>query len=108
MISMMFFGSYSIGLNIIFEFLILIMIALLIWSIVAKKKKKKKKAGQDENVIQNKNAKQKTCPSCGAVVPEGAAFCGSCGKKFAKVCKNCGKELSDGETFCIYCGTIQE
>ncbi len=74
------------------------------------------------------------CPSCGAIVPDGAKFClecGSkiesvpegmivcpgcgktvvkgkfcleCGHKFTNSCPNCGKDVPDGAKFCLECG----
>ena len=48
------------------------------------------------------------CPSCGNSLPEGAAFCASCGAKIQAaapdVCAACGAELPEGTAFCISCG----
>ena len=57
------------------------------------------------------------CPSCGAELEEGQAFCGFCGTKYtppapvvpdvpmASVCANCGTEMTPGQAFCGTCGT---
>jgi ribosomal protein L40E len=49
-----------------------------------------------------------TCPSCGAINPEGINFCQECGTKLgapAKVfCTSCGAENAQGTKFCGACG----
>lgn len=56
------------------------------------------------------------CPSCGADVARGAAFCNSCGQAIAqpepepmpadgRVCPSCGAEVPEGNLFCTSCGT---
>ena len=50
------------------------------------------------------------CRYCNANLPEGAAFCGACGKKQEAVseaagfCPQCGARLHAGEAFCGSCG----
>ena len=50
----------------------------------------------------------RTCPSCGAVNPEGVKFCQECGTKIgapAKTfCGECGAENPAGTKFCGSCG----
>jgi predicted amidophosphoribosyltransferase len=59
------------------------------------------------------------CPTCGAQVPAGAAFCDNCGASLAGVvgrpgagaagnqqrCPTCGESVMPGEAFCGNCGT---
>lgn len=55
------------------------------------------------------------CPSCGALVEEGAKFCGKCGHAMGgkpevvsgKKCPNCGADVGDAK-FCNSCGTSIE
>lgn len=50
----------------------------------------------------------KICSKCGAAVPEGMKFCGSCGNPVEMpqaVCANCGAEIPAGMKFCGKCGT---
>jgi predicted amidophosphoribosyltransferase len=46
------------------------------------------------------------CPNCGADVPEGNKFCGSCGTKMQaeNVCPNCETKNTPGNKFCSNCG----
>jgi predicted RNA-binding Zn-ribbon protein involved in translation (DUF1610 family) len=52
------------------------------------------------------------CPSCGAAVVAGAAFCQACGARLAaeapsavgRFCIHCGAELREGARFCPKCG----
>ena len=44
------------------------------------------------------------CPSCGKTVPKGA-FCLECGHAFEKKCPSCGEALPEGARFCLHCGT---
>jgi hypothetical protein len=47
------------------------------------------------------------CPTCGAEIPEQAAFCPACGAKAippADICSSCGKPLLPGALFCNSCG----
>ena len=46
------------------------------------------------------------CTKCGAIIPEGAAFCQRCGapKTTGPVCSQCGAPLSPGASFCLRCG----
>lgn len=48
------------------------------------------------------------CHNCGRQLPEGAAFCVSCGAKLQNDasggCKACGAAISDEAEFCINCG----
>ncbi len=48
-----------------------------------------------------------TCPSCGAVVPQGSKFCPECGGRLPakKFCQECGAEVSSSAKFCPECGT---
>ncbi len=56
------------------------------------------------------------CPSCGAEMAMGAAFCTACGIKLEQsdspaqtsegpVCPNCGKPVVPDDLFCNHCGT---
>jgi hypothetical protein len=64
-------------------------------------------------------AAENRCPRCNAVVPEGAAFCQSCGNRLtaeaappppapapapAQFCVHCGAKLREGAQFCPTCG----
>lgn len=46
------------------------------------------------------------CSNCGAELPEGAKFCGGCGKAVSAsaVCAHCGGKLPAGSKFCVNCG----
>lgn len=55
----------------------------------------------------------RTCPSCGAVLNNSAAFCSSCGapipkeapaKASAETCPKCGEPAAPGAAFCPKCG----
>lgn len=51
------------------------------------------------------------CHSCGAAVPQGYKFCGTCGSPTipSKVkCTKCSKEIDPGLKFCPECGAMQE
>lgn len=50
------------------------------------------------------------CKNCGSKLPEGAAFCSSCGVQAQTntppaTCASCGAKLSEGDAFCVSCGT---
>lgn len=46
------------------------------------------------------------CNACGKELPEGVAFCPSCGSPVVQkaFCQKCGKELAPGQGFCATCG----
>lgn len=58
------------------------------------------------------------CEKCGAEVPNGAAFCSSCGATMPKIqapeptdyvkCENCGTNVKKGMRFCTSCGKPME
>lgn len=58
------------------------------------------------------------CEKCGAEVPNGAAFCSSCGATMPKIqmsessdyvkCENCGADVKKGTRFCTSCGKPME
>lgn len=58
------------------------------------------------------------CEKCGADVPNGAAFCSSCGATMPKIqtpasddyvkCENCGTAVKKGMRFCTSCGKPME
>lgn len=58
------------------------------------------------------------CEKCGAEVPNGAAFCSSCGSTMPKIqvsgttdyvkCENCGADVKKGMRFCTSCGKPME
>ncbi len=58
------------------------------------------------------------CEQCGAEIPDGAAFCSSCGAMIPKVqvietidyiqCENCGASVKKGMNFCTSCGKAIE
>lgn len=55
------------------------------------------------------------CSNCGNEIPQGNAFCMSCGTPVntneqagastKTLCSNCGAEIPEGNTFCVSCGT---
>ena len=45
------------------------------------------------------------CTSCHAENPEGAKFCGSCGKALSRSCPKCGAQASTTSHFCTQCGS---
>jgi len=49
---------------------------------------------------------QESCPSCGAISPDGARFCGACGASLDKPanCSACGTENPAGQGFSNACG----
>lgn len=53
----------------------------------------------------------KICIKCGKELPEGSAFCPSCGEAVPvehtknNFCRKCGTKLSEGTVFCHKCGT---
>ena len=58
------------------------------------------------------------CEKCGAEVPDGAAFCSSCGATMPRAqvsepadcvkCENCGAYVKKGMRFCTFCGKPME
>lgn len=50
---------------------------------------------------------KRTCPACGAVIPDGMKFCGECGSPMntKNICPSCGTENPPGMKFCGECGT---
>ena len=75
---------------------------------------KEKIAEYQEKVTELKGITR--CPSCGAEVPNGAAFCSVCGAKMEEKpanpaepadtlhCTSCGAVISPGSKFCTSCG----
>lgn len=48
-----------------------------------------------------------TCPNCGALAPEEAAFCDSCGSPLPSgVCPNCQASVRAGDRYCDHCGQL--
>lgn len=47
---------------------------------------------------------EKTCPGCGAVVPDGSKFCTECGMSLQPPVCACGATLEPGSKFCNQCG----
>src|SRR5262245_32039677 len=45
------------------------------------------------------------CLSCHAENPEGAKFCGSCGKALSRSCPKCGAPANAAARFCNQCGS---
>ncbi|NLA85976.1 MAG: zinc ribbon domain-containing protein [Clostridiales bacterium] len=77
-----------------------------------KRKKRTKKAAKKIAAPQNNNTRSDTdmfCHNCGNRLPEGAAYCSSCGAKIQAgapaVCTACGADIPDDAEFCINCGT---
>lgn len=57
-------------------------------------------------------SQEKTCQSCGAVLPEGAKICPKCGFgdkeiKETKYCTNCAEEIDNKAEICPKCGVRQ-
>lgn len=44
------------------------------------------------------------CEKCGALQPQGNAFCTQCGKLLGEKCNVCGGNISQGDKFCSHCG----
>ena len=44
------------------------------------------------------------CPKCGAQIPIGQSFCGTCGQRFEYRCRHCGTAIGDSSGFCANCG----
>jgi hypothetical protein len=44
------------------------------------------------------------CPECHTENPEGARFCGNCGKVLSEACPKCGIQVMFYEKFCPQCG----
>lgn len=80
-------------------------------------------AEKDVPVVTNVSGNSFPCGNCGAILPEGTKFCGSCGSKIevpvaeavveavaaeeGKKCPNCGAVVGDAK-FCNSCGTSIE
>jgi RNA polymerase subunit RPABC4/transcription elongation factor Spt4 len=45
------------------------------------------------------------CPKCQTPIPEGGAWCPSCGLQALDPCWECGRALPEGANFCSFCGT---
>lgn len=64
--------------------------------------------------VSAKESETKLCPNCGASVPKGFSFCGSCGASLKSNdiptantdirCPNCGAVVEEGMLFCTECG----
>ncbi len=87
------------------------LLLLLLVIRTARGRKKKKAAARKPAAPQIIEARSDTdmfCPNCGNKLPDGAAFCSSCGMKMqanvSDVCTACGAELPEGAEFCIGCG----
>ena len=94
------------------------LLLLLLVIRTARREKKKKTAARkptgksatsgEPQTIEARSDTDMFCPNCGNKLPEGAAFCSSCGAKTQtntpSVCKACGAELPEGAEFCIGCG----
>jgi class 3 adenylate cyclase/tetratricopeptide (TPR) repeat protein len=50
----------------------------------------------------------RTCETCGAVNPDSARFCGTCGATLSARCVRCGEELPPSVRFCPACGNPVE
>lgn len=87
----------------------LLLLLLVIRTARAGKKKKPAARKPDTpQIIQIRSDINMFCHNCGNKLPEGAAFCSSCGAKIQAnapgVCTVCGAELPEGAEFCIGCG----
>lgn len=52
---------------------------------------------------------KRTCPACGTLSTDDSKFCQECGHKLgAAQCRQCGAELPPGTRFCGSCGARQE
>lgn len=51
-------------------------------------------------------AKATSCPSCGALLPEGAAWCPECGTGSTAPCPVCGVDVAEDEDYCWSCQTV--
>ena len=61
---------------------------------------------QPQNQQAAPSANAVRCPSCGAEIHNGAAFCPNCGQKAPEVkrCPQCGSPLRENSAFCVVCG----
>ena len=73
--------------------------------------KRKKKSAKKDTAAKKSNTRRDAnmfCHNCGRKLPEGAAFCSSCGTKTQKeapsVCTACGATIPNNAVFCINCG----
>ena len=64
--------------------------------------------GERKKEDMQEGATARTCPKCGAEVPEGLKFCGSCGAQLVRTCRKCGTPLAPGLKFCGECGSPWE
>jgi class 3 adenylate cyclase/tetratricopeptide (TPR) repeat protein len=48
------------------------------------------------------------CPTCRAMTPRGARFCGNCGSPLALFCPACAAPAAAGQRFCTECGASIE
>lgn len=58
----------------------------------------------------SKDGKPCTDNECGAMLPDGAKFCSTCGKlqKINLFCIECGRKFNDREKFCADCGCARD
>jgi ribosomal protein L40E len=87
------------------------LLLLLLVIRTARRGKKKKTAARKpaaSQIIEVRSDTDMFCPNCGNKLPEGAAFCSSCGAKIQtntpSVCTACGATLPEGAEFYIGCG----
>ncbi|MGI6362524.1 MAG: zinc ribbon domain-containing protein, partial [Bacillota bacterium] len=87
-----------------------LLLLLLVIRTTRRGKKKKTAARKPaaSQIIEVRSDTDMFCPNCGNKLPEGAAFCSSCGAKIQtntpSVCTACGATLPEGAEFCIGCG----
>lgn len=76
--------------------------AISLYKNIKKSKQPQNTSSSQANIVTT----TKQCPYCHADVPNGSAFCGSCGKELPKenICPQCGASVDTKAQFCPNCG----